>query len=89
MAYIRFSTQDYPLAERMEAAQDIYAAMANIEIATEKGKAPNIETRLRLLPGVSIAMVESSPLIVNRSSRQLQDGNDDFSLLINPAGRAS
>lgn len=89
MAFIRFSTQDYPLAERLEAAQDIYAAIANIEIATQKGNTPTIETRLRLLPGVSIAMVESSPLIVNRRSRQLQDGNDDFSLLINPTGRAS
>jgi len=89
MAYITFSTSSYPEAERREAAIDIYAAMANINISLPNGKAPEIETRIRLLPGISIALVKSSPLIVNRRSRQIQDGNDDFALLLNPAGRAA
>lgn len=89
MAYITFSTSSYPEAERLEAAIDIYAAMANINISFPNGKAPEIETRIRLLPGISIALVKSSPLIVNRRSRQIQDGNDDFALLLNPAGRAA
>ncbi len=89
MAYITFSTSSYPEAERLEAAIDIYAAMANINISLPNGKTPEIETRIRLLPGISIALVKSSPLIVNRRSRQIQDGNDDFALLLNPAGRAA
>ncbi|GGO66379.1 helix-turn-helix transcriptional regulator [Bowmanella pacifica] len=87
MAFIKFSTQDYPLAERLEVSQDIYAAIANIDATIPRGQVPHIETRIRLLPGISIALVECSPLVVRRQSRQLQDGNDDFSLLLNPAGK--
>lgn len=89
MAYITFSTSSYPEAERLEASIEIYAAMANIDISIPSGKVPEIETRIRLLPGISIALVKSSPLIVNRRSRQIQDGNDDFALLLNPAGHAA
>lgn len=88
MAYITFSTSSYPEAERLEASQDVYAAMANIDVSLPRGKAPDIETRIRLLPGISIALIKSSPLTVNRRSRQIQDGNDDFALLLNPAGNA-
>ncbi|WP_341707595.1 helix-turn-helix transcriptional regulator [Halopseudomonas sp.] len=88
MAYITFSTSSYPEAERLEASLDIYAAMANIDVSLPRGKSPDIETRIRLLPGVSIALIQCSPLIVNRRSRQLQDGNDDFALLLNPTGNA-
>lgn len=88
MAYITFSTSSYPKAERLEASRDIYAALANIDISVPRDKVPEIETRIRLLPGISIALIKSSPLIVNRRSRQIQDGNDDFALLLNPAGHA-
>ena len=88
MSYITFSTSSYPEAERLEASLDIYAAMANIDVSLPRGRAPDIETRIRLLPGVSIALIQCSPIIVNRRSRQLQDGNDDFALLLNPAGNA-
>ncbi|GGE34292.1 AraC family transcriptional regulator [Halopseudomonas oceani] len=89
MAYITFSTADYPLAERLEASQDIYAAMANIDVSLPRGKAPEIETRIRLLPGISIALIRTSPLTVKRRSQQIQDGNDDFALLLNPTGRTA
>lgn len=89
MAYITFSTSNYPEAERLEASLDIYAAMANIDVSIPRGPPLNIETRIRLLPGISIALVKSSPLIVKRRSQQIQDGNDDFALLLNPAGRAA
>ncbi|MBR9830221.1 MAG: helix-turn-helix transcriptional regulator [Oceanospirillales bacterium] len=63
--------------------------MANIDVSLPHGKVPEIETCIRLLPGISIALIKSSPLIVNRRIRQIQDGNDDFALLLNPAGRAA
>ncbi len=88
MALITFSSSDYAEHERLEISRDIYAAMANIDVDLAKGQLPSIETRIRLLPGVSIALVKTSSLIVHRRNRQLQDGNDDFSLLINPAGRS-
>lgn len=89
MAYITFSTLNYPEAERLEASMDVYAAMANIDVSLPRGKVPEIETRIRLLPGISIALIKSSPLIVKRRSRQIQDGNDDFALMLNPAGHAA
>lgn len=89
MAHITFSTANYPPAERLEASQDIYAAMANIDVSMPHGKAPEIDTRIRLLPGISIALIKTSPLIVKRRSRHIQDGNDDVALLLNPTGRAA
>lgn len=89
MAFIQFSTQDYPASQRLEAAQDIYAAIANIEVALPREMTPSINTRIRLLPGVSIALIESSPLTVHRRARQIQDGNDDFALMLNPAGKSA
>ncbi|AZR81155.1 helix-turn-helix transcriptional regulator [Thiomicrospira sp. S5] len=84
MALIKFSTQSFPLKERIEAAQDIYAAIANIELRTPNKQIPTIETQLRLLPGISIGWVKTSPIIVHRNKKHVQDGNDDFTLLLNP-----
>ncbi|WP_321277120.1 helix-turn-helix transcriptional regulator [Thiomicrorhabdus indica] len=89
MAFIKFSTLDFPLKERIEAAQDIYAAIANIELRTLDKCVPMIETRLRLLPGVSIGWAKTSPIVVNRREKHIQDGNDDFSLLLNPLGHSA
>ncbi|MGC9386124.1 MAG: helix-turn-helix transcriptional regulator [Hydrogenovibrio sp.] len=84
MAFIKFSTQSFPEKERLAAAQDIYAAIANIELRTPNKHIPVIETQLRLLPGISIGWVKTSPIIVHRNKQHVQDGNDDFSLLLNP-----
>lgn len=88
MALITFSSNDYAEHERLEVSKDVYAAMANIEVDVAKDQIPSIETRIRLLPGVTIALVRTSSLIVHRRKQELQDGNDDFSLLINPANHS-
>ncbi|MAX98393.1 MAG: AraC family transcriptional regulator [Oceanospirillaceae bacterium] len=89
MAFFKFSTLQFPDHERMMAAQDIYAAVANIELKPAKDSVPNIETMIRLLPGVSIGWVKTSPLIVDRKKKHIADGNDDLALLLNPLGNAS
>lgn len=89
MAFIQFSTHSFPVNERLDAAQDIYAAMANIDVQTPDNSVPCIETRIRLLPGISISWVKTSRLVVHRRARQMQDGNDDFSLLLNPLGNST
>lgn len=86
MALIEFSTLNVPLKERIEAAQDVYAAIANIELCPVAKHPPTIETKLRLLPGISIGWVKTSAAIVRRRDKHIQDGNDDFSLLLNPIG---
>lgn len=88
MALIEFSTLNFPLKERIEAAQDVYASIANIELCPVDKHPPVIETKLRLLPGISIGLVKTSAAIVRRRDKHIQDGNDDFSLLLNPQGRS-
>lgn len=87
MAFFTFSSGDYSRREQLEAAQDIYGAMAKVDLAVPRGEAPDISARIRLLPGVSIALVRTSTLIAQRGARQVADGNDDLSLLLNPHGQ--
>ena len=87
MAFVHFSTKNFPIPERLEAAQDIYAAMAHIDVESLDKRAPEIETKLRLLPGLSIGCVTASKIAVHRTEKHIRDGNDDFSLLLNPPGR--
>ncbi|RUR27867.1 AraC family transcriptional regulator [Vreelandella andesensis] len=86
MAYISFSTNQFDPEDRLEAAQEAYGAMANVELHAEKNTPPNIQTRVRLLPGVSIAHVTTSTLKALRGARQVTDGNDDITFLIHPGG---
>lgn len=88
MAFVSFSTSHYRQSERLEAAQDLYAAMAKVALEQPRGEIPNISATLRLLPGVSIAFVECTSLTAQRGAVQVADGNDDLSLLINPSGKS-
>lgn len=86
MAFFSFSTEDYAPSDRLEAAQDIYSAMAQVQLDAPRNQVPHVETRVRLLPGVSIARVTASSLHAARETPQVADGNDDITLLINPGG---
>ncbi|PMR71991.1 helix-turn-helix transcriptional regulator [Billgrantia endophytica] len=86
MSFIHFSTWDYPEADRVEASRDIYAAISRIDLDIPKREALDINTRIRLLPGVSIAFVESSRLTATRGKAQLADADDSISLMLNPGG---
>ncbi|AVI62943.1 AraC family transcriptional regulator [Halomonas sp. GFAJ-1] len=86
MAFISFSTNQFEPEDRLEAAQEAYGAMANVELHAQKNTHPDIQTRVRLLPGVSIAHVTTSSLKATRGKRQVTDGNDDITFLIHPGG---
>lgn len=86
MALVTFSSDHFINSERLEAAQDIYAAMSNVQLDITRGSPLYIDARIQLLPGVSIALVKSSPLTAIRKASHIADGNDDISLLINPGG---
>ncbi|NDL71863.1 helix-turn-helix transcriptional regulator [Vreelandella alkaliphila] len=86
MAFFSFSTRQFAPNERLEAAQDIYSAMAQVQLRAPKKQTPHVETRIRLLPGVSIASVTASSLHASRKSPQVADGNDDITFLIHPGG---
>ncbi|KAA0014620.1 helix-turn-helix transcriptional regulator [Billgrantia pellis] len=87
MALISFSSREHSERERLDAAREFYAAVANVELEVPRGECPEIEARIQLLPGVSIASVECSPLIAQRELTSLADGNDDISFLLNPSGQ--
>lgn len=86
MAFFSFSTDDFAPDRRLEAAQDIYSTMAQVQLHATEKQTPYVETRVRLLPGVSIASVTASSLHASRKSPQVADGNDDITFLIHPGG---
>ncbi|MGD9774371.1 hypothetical protein [Diaphorobacter sp.] len=86
MALIEFDTRHYPRLERSDAARETCAALANMAPDIADDGMLRMAMRVRLLPGVSVAAVECSPLGVHRSARQLADGNDDALLFLNPGG---
>ncbi|WP_312759750.1 helix-turn-helix domain-containing protein [Pulveribacter sp.] len=85
MAFIEFNTRNHLPGERADAVRETCAALANMAPDISGGDGLEMSMRIRLLPGVSIASVESSALSVSRSPRQLADGNDDVLLFLNPA----
>lgn len=87
MAFFSFSTNDFAPSDRLEAAQEIYSTMAQVRLHSAKKQTPHVETRIRLLPGVSIANVTASSLSASRKSPQVADGNDDITFLIHPGGQ--
>ncbi len=87
MALISFSSREHAERERLDAAREFYAAVANVELEMPRGESPEIVARIQLLPGVSIADIECSPLIAQREMTSLADGNDDISFLLNPSGQ--
>lgn len=86
MTFFSFSTNDFAPSDRLEAAQDIYSAMAQVELRAPKKQVPHVETHIRLLPGISIARVTASSLHASRKTPQTADGNDDITFLVHPGG---
>ena len=84
MAFIEFDTCNHPRHERTDAVRETCAALANMAPDIANDGALSLSMRIRLLPGVAVAAVECSPLSVQRSGRQLADGNDDVLLFLNP-----
>ena len=84
MAFIEFDTCNLPRHERTDAVRETCAALANMAPDIANDGALSLSMRIRLLPGVAVAAVECSPLSVQRSGRQLADGNDDVLLFLNP-----
>ncbi|MBD3896465.1 helix-turn-helix transcriptional regulator [Halomonas sp. ML-15] len=86
MTMHQFSSVDFPSNERLDMAHDIYAAMASVQLDVPHKTAPEIDVRIHLLPGVSIALVTSSPLVAMRGRWEVANSSDDLSLLVCPDG---
>jgi len=89
MAFLRFSTDDYAVQDRVDALRDTYAAIANVDISLHSEAPVNVRAGIQLLPGVSIGHINCSPLRAHRGKSQLADGNDDLVFLINAAASGS
>lgn len=88
MAFLKFSTDDYALPDRVEALRDTYAAIANIDISLKSDAPVHVSTNIQLLPGVSIGRISCTPLRAQRGRPQVADGNDDLVFLINADNRS-
>lgn len=89
MAFLRFSTYDYPSTERLEVLQDVYAANAQVNIILPQDENPRVTVLSHFLVGVTVACVESSTMTVTRGKTQIADGNDDIVLMLNPGNPSS
>ena len=78
---IRFSTEQARAANVAD-VEEVYASVTRMNIASATDAPLDVEMSLRLLPGVSIAAISTSPYRIERTHTQTIDGNDDFVLTI-------
>ncbi|HEV2518920.1 MAG TPA: AraC family transcriptional regulator [Devosia sp.] len=78
---IRFSTQHMDTSHSAS-VEEVYASITRMNIASATDAALDVEMSLRLLPGVSIASISTSPYRIERTHAQTIDGNDDFVLTV-------
>jgi AraC-like DNA-binding protein len=87
-AYFRFSTADWPEAQRRGAVTDIYArTIMRYEIAFASEESPQIEASFLNLPGLGFASVSSSAASARRARKHLT--SDDVALNIGLSGTRS
>lgn len=83
----RFSTEDYPETQRLEAWQELFARKVAGADFTPSSDAPFFASATaRGLPQLRLAMTERSPSITTRRKTHLADGNDSILIGI-PGGR--
>ena len=80
----RFSTDDFPAHERLEAWQETFGRKVVGVDTTPLSDAPfRVDLTVRALPGLTIIAEEHSPLRMARTSALLADGDDGVVLGIN------
>ncbi|TGG93443.1 AraC family transcriptional regulator [Natronospirillum operosum] len=87
MAYISFSTADYSERDRLDIARDTYGAVAKVDIEPREGRPVQTRGQFQVLPGVAVALIESSAIEARRNAALAADGPDDLTLLVNPSAR--
>lgn len=74
MPVLNFTTDDYARRDRIEATRDVYSAVANIELSPTANDHFALQTDIKILPGVTISRITSTPMEARRSACHLSDG---------------
>ena len=81
---IRFSTDDLPERDRLPAWRDFFGPkIFNVEIEPISDMPYRSCVAVRLLPGISLMSMLSTPARIFRPARLLSDGRDGFGLMVN------
>jgi len=89
MAKIRFSSMDFPETERETAFQEVYAALANEQIAPYKNHPSNVNLVGQLLPNLSIYEFNTTPHESQRTRKHVAaETRDELILLVPVNGSA-
>jgi AraC-like DNA-binding protein len=88
-AFMRFSTRNLPVAERVPFWREVLGLnLLRLDIEPVADQLFEGELRICRLPGVNLLSSNTTaPSRWNRTNRELVDGNDDFVLMINCAGK--
>lgn len=84
MALFRFSTQDFSERERVNAFQEVYASVANIDVEPYQQHPPYVEMVGRQLPNVGVYETIISPHSSRRTRAHVATENNDNLALIIP-----
>ncbi|MCE7915872.1 MAG: AraC family transcriptional regulator [Nitrosomonas sp. PRO4] len=84
MALFRFSTQDFSVSERVNAFQEVYASIANIDIDSSQQHPPFVEMVGRLLPNLGVYETIISPHSSRRTRAHVATENNDNLALVVP-----
>jgi len=86
----RFSTDDFPAHERLEACQEIFGRTVAGVDTTPLSDAPfRVDLTVRALPGLTIIAEQHSPLRMTRTRALLADGDDGVVLSVNATSSVS
>lgn len=82
MGLIRLSSQDVPEIESVSVFQDVFESIAKVNLDTLGDGPLRADVSLRLLPGVAIESIATSPVRTKRTPAHVADGNDDLVLVL-------
>jgi len=83
MSQFRFSTLDFPESERVNAFQEVYASIANMDMAACQGHAPFVEMVGQLLPNIGVYETIASPHHSRRTRAHVAaESNDSLALVV-------
>lgn len=83
MSQFRFSTLDFPENERVNAFQDVYASIANMDMDPYRGHAPFVEMVGQLLPNLGVYESIVSPHLSRRTVTHVAaESNDNLALVV-------
>lgn len=83
MSRFRFSTLNFPESERVNAFQEVYASIANMDMEPYLGHAPFVEMVGQLLPNLGVYETIVSPHTSRRTRAHVAaESNDNLALIV-------